>query len=756
MSRAARIICGMIHAAQPLDAKQEPRYWAFISYSRHDQRLARWLARALSQTAVPRRCRSRIAAKSRTFAPVFLDVLEGAAASVLSDELAAALRESASLIVICSPFAVASPHVADEIAFFKSLGRGDRILCLVASGVPNATDAGNPALECFPAPLRFRVDADATVSAEAVPMSERPLAATVGQESPSEQRQAIDQIAAGLLDVSQGELRALRRAESGRRVALAAAAAVAIGAAGLATWDGLVREHVEYYRDFARRNGIWEGIGRTASPDDGGPAEAYMFRTRGRHGPLTAVDFVDGQNLCPAGDIRSITRDSTEKNCTTIRGCAVQFAYRPDGSIEDESIVDQFGHEIERLHYIGPSVGTFVQAQYPCSRGSSGIEHIEFTRYSEGELAGLDREIRFQASDRSLRQNGSGAYGLHFERAPDGRELSESILGPDGQVWAGKFLYASTRRSYDAAGNHVGDAFFDERGSPTLSKEGVASWRAKLDSRGNVIEIANFDERGAPTFTVDERIAGWRAKRDSLGRRVEVAYFGPDNQSILHKNGHALRRVEYGEEGRSVSVAYFGLDGRPTLSIDGAASWRETRDEAGNQTEVRYFGIDGQPILTKDGYSARKRVYDESGNIIEETVFGTDGERILDKEGVAITRSEFDERGLVVRKSFFGMDGKPILYMGVASWRAQYDARGNVSEIEHFGVDGDPTLHKDGIVGIRQGFDEQGTSSRSRTSGQTAVRRCRRMAMPDGAPSSMIGETRSRRPISAWMAARFS
>ena len=66
-----------------------------------------------------------------------------------------------------------------EIAHFIARNGRERIICVIASGVPNATDQGEPHLECFPRPLRFKVDADGNISNTAIPISDRPLAAAL-------------------------------------------------------------------------------------------------------------------------------------------------------------------------------------------------------------------------------------------------------------------------------------------------------------------------------------------------------------------------------------------------------------------------------------------------------------------------------------------------------------------------------------------------------------------------------------------------
>ena len=97
--------------------------------------------------------------------PVFCDEEELPADADLSINIRRALENSGLLVVLCSPRAVQSRFVADEIRYFKELGMSHRILALIIDGEPNASD--DPAKretlgsesECFPEPLRFGVAA---------------------------------------------------------------------------------------------------------------------------------------------------------------------------------------------------------------------------------------------------------------------------------------------------------------------------------------------------------------------------------------------------------------------------------------------------------------------------------------------------------------------------------------------------------------------------------------------------------------------
>jgi eukaryotic-like serine/threonine-protein kinase len=129
------------------------RFKAFISYSHQDGAWASWLQRALESYRVPKRLVGSAGSFGEVparIAPVFRDREDLSSAADLSATVKRALEESESLVVVCSPAAVRSAWVNEEIAYFRSLGRADRILALIVDGDPQAAD---PAQRCFPSAM---------------------------------------------------------------------------------------------------------------------------------------------------------------------------------------------------------------------------------------------------------------------------------------------------------------------------------------------------------------------------------------------------------------------------------------------------------------------------------------------------------------------------------------------------------------------------------------------------------------------------
>ncbi len=194
----------------------EFRYRAFISYCHTDAKWATWLHRAVESYRIPKPLVG-VSGKdgpipSKIF-PVYRDREEFAAGPDLDEHIKSSLEQSAHLIVICSPDAVRSHWVNQEIAAFKKMGREDRILALIVNGVPNASikPGATAELECFPEALTARLDQDGQLSSTRV----EPVAADARPHADGKENAKL-KIIAGLLGVEYDALKQ-RELEASRR-----------------------------------------------------------------------------------------------------------------------------------------------------------------------------------------------------------------------------------------------------------------------------------------------------------------------------------------------------------------------------------------------------------------------------------------------------------------------------------------------------------------------------------------------------------
>lgn len=197
-----------------------PKFAAFISYSHADAATAAWLHRAIEGYRVPGALVGTDGvhgAVPARIGRVFRDEEELGAAADLSPAIGAALAEAAALIVVASPRAAQSQWVTKEIAGFKQRHPDRPVLALIVEGVP-----GDPARECFPEPLRFRVDGTGALDRSVL---QEPLAPDLQKMDRDVARMKL---ISGLIGVPFDALVSRERRRTRRRIAFAGGAAAAI------------------------------------------------------------------------------------------------------------------------------------------------------------------------------------------------------------------------------------------------------------------------------------------------------------------------------------------------------------------------------------------------------------------------------------------------------------------------------------------------------------------------------------------------
>ena len=126
------------------------KYYAFISYSHRDKKIAKKLQRRLEHYHLPAAVRKSNPDLPKKLSPIFMDDSDLVGVGTLKTALQANLDRSNYIILICSPSSAKSEYVNDEIEYFISQGRADHIIPLIVEGVPHS---GDPSTECFPPAL---------------------------------------------------------------------------------------------------------------------------------------------------------------------------------------------------------------------------------------------------------------------------------------------------------------------------------------------------------------------------------------------------------------------------------------------------------------------------------------------------------------------------------------------------------------------------------------------------------------------------
>ncbi len=205
---------------------EQYKYRAFISYSHADEKWAAWLHKALETYKVPKHLvgqASDYGPVPARIAPIFRDREELATSTELGDVLTDSLKQSACLIVICSPNAAQSRWTNEEILTYKRLGRQDRIFCLIVDGEPGASNSPETAdQECFPEGLMFQMGPDGNLT----DVRSEPIAADARAGKDNKQNAKLKLIA-GMIGVGFDDLKQREQHRRHQRmVAITVAAAI--------------------------------------------------------------------------------------------------------------------------------------------------------------------------------------------------------------------------------------------------------------------------------------------------------------------------------------------------------------------------------------------------------------------------------------------------------------------------------------------------------------------------------------------------
>ena len=206
----------MKEQSSAMDKKYQ--YTGFISYSQKDRKWARKVHKALEFYRLPSRLGGE-KLKQRKLGRFFRDEDELASAASLDGALTDAIDSSHVLIVICSPNAVASKWVNEEIKRFKSRGALARVLPVIVSGEP---DSVAPEEQCFPSAMFHHINPDGTLG----DTTGEPLGVDVRKEKFP---RIVTRLAAGIMQLDFDALWQRERRRIFRTRLIAAAGTISIG-----------------------------------------------------------------------------------------------------------------------------------------------------------------------------------------------------------------------------------------------------------------------------------------------------------------------------------------------------------------------------------------------------------------------------------------------------------------------------------------------------------------------------------------------
>jgi MTH538 TIR-like domain (DUF1863) len=706
----------------------EYKYYAFISYSSVNRAWADWLRKRLETYRIPRRVEGFTGEEQpRRFHPIFQDREELRSSWSLSEVLKEALRKSRFLIVICSPEAAVSQWVNEEIRYFKSLGRQDRILALIVDGIPGAP-AGDPTA-CFPPELRTLVEPDETLTES---LRDTPAAADARQGGDGRKR-ALFRIIAGLLAVNvEAVVKREHRRQFTRRC-WGAAALLLVFVAVLWAWGAAAlllllatilwiwnynRVRVSHYGSYIERWGIPQGIMPLTSE---ARSRRISYRFEHSRGKLRSLQQVDSNGLVTYTKIRE-----------DIEATQILFHYRDDGRLSEKVYSDRFDRTLltEEFSADGTIITLRKENNLPAMVESRLSNESIFTG-----VGALDAEAN------PLRYNTRVAR-RQVEYDPTGllvRQINQDVYGGPAVARDGTWGVAYRYDSFDYA---IESTQLGPTGAPSVDNRGVAIVRWSYDTRRRLVETQFVDANEKPVLA-EEGYARATFQYDELDRRIETKYFGisgdpmivPAGYSSIHygfdiksnlvsvsfgdeighlvvqREGHALRRMDLNARGWIIRIRYFDADEQPCLNSSGYASILFERDENGNALSERYFGTNHEPVASGGVFEIYRR-FDSRGQAIYTEFRDALRKRAAGIAGHAAVEETYDARDRLVEIRFLDAAGRltvPNKGYGSAMRRRQYSEDGRSITETIFDAAGAPTPGEFGACEGRVTFSEFGT-----------------------------------------------
>lgn len=727
-------------------------YFAFISYSRKDERWARWLQNRLETYRLPSAVRKKHTEAPRRIAPVFRDKTD-LVGGQLQEQLHKELDESRFLILICSANSVGSDWVDREVRHFIETGREKQIIPVVVEGGPGSSR------EYFPPSLQTRSE-DSLLGISVTELG---------------RTNAFLRIVATMLGLKFDELARRHRKRMIRRCAAAALCALAVlAAAGGAWW--YYTPHSAYYADYVTRYEIPEGVNKLSAEQRQSLAEFYHIVTR--QGKPVLLERVNAAGSLVDATLLTVGAEYPK----------TEFIYNDDGLIARAEQYDAQGQPVlQKTFAYNLEAGQIaIDYQQPGDslramtlQGDTADYYIGGNSSYRSDIArllntydddGFLVESLYQRDNRNDPVcDANGVYGVRYEHNEAGQIVKATYLDENGQAHASRYGVAGESYTYDEQGRIVLGVTFDSEGEPVRADQGHAQLSVRYDQignassteyldesgqlsnntdryarvertydeRGQVVSERLFDADGEPAYSGDGGMYEVRYGYDALGRLISMDFYDADGQLMYDSNGEAGMRVEYDEQGRIVrqtsvdvqgelcedfsgiagtrvtydeygyvqSVTYIGADGEPCVSADGCVTLYRENDSAGNCLRAEYRDADGALMPNSNGVSAYEYTYDGAGNMTSMASFDAAGQPCAETDGCGLIRYSY-ENGNRVSTKVFGPDGEPISIDGHHETLVEYDDRGNA--VRNTYLDEQGRLTQDGVAVIELTVDSYG------------------------------------------------
>lgn len=694
-----------------MDAQSQYTYYAFISYQRKDEKWAKWLQRKLENYKLPvANAKDTADKKSKYIRPVFRDKTD-LTAGPLPDALKEALQQSRYLIVICSPYAVESPWVNEEIETFTKAGRTEYVIPFIVDGEPYSKDG---AKECFPDAIKD------------IPKDKEPLGVNIHENG---KERAFIRTVAYMLNVKFDELwnRFERHRRKMRNITIACLTFLVLVASGIYDYT---RTKVEYYADWVDCNGVAQGVIPLTDEQYSHRYASYKFEyTRVSFGEkgfyswrLNKVSLVNSK-----GVVSSYTPDNhaffypiqeykytdgyvTEIiNRNTYNRVVMRYTIKDDYDHKVACLVDMEGKEKHQgSAYLSGSTTAFLSDANP---NMSKIKRFHYTRNEKGYIT----KVTYHANDadeldESAIGDNNNIYGKLFDLDEFGRVTKVTYINHEGNPMTDKYGVGYIR--YSNAGFEENDTteYLGSDGKLAYNEHRFARQINKLDKYGNPVESCNEGVDGKPCYDY-KNIYRQVVTFDENGCFTEIKYFDFDGNLSYCSDNYAIQRVKYDSKGRYIEVSHYDVNDKFCYIKGNYSIAKAKYNSVDCIVEVSSFDVNDKPCIEQN-YGVHKHCYnyDENNYLTEESLYDEKGKLTISSTyHFAKQVLKYDNYHQLISIKNFDNKEQPCYYNNyTCESRRAYDSRGNLIKLEYFDTEGKPCICKDGFAAITYKYDNYG------------------------------------------------
>ena len=694
-----------------LDTKGLYTYYAFISYQRKDEKWAKWLQRKLENYKLPvANAKDAADKKSKYIRPVFRDKTD-LTAGPLPDALKEALQQSRYLIVICSPNAVKSPWVNEEIETFTLAGRTEFVIPFIVDGEPYSKDS---AKECFPDAIK------------AIPKDKEPLGVNINENG---KERAFIRTVAYMLNVKFDELwnRFERHRRKIRNITIACCAFLALLAFGVYDYT---RTKVEYYADWVDCNGVAQGVIPLNDEQVSHRHASYKFEYSrvpfGEKGfyswRLNRVSLINSKGVIstsvpdnhaffyPIQEYKYTDGYVTEIiNRDTYNRVVMRYTIKDDYDHKAACLVDIEGKEKHQgSAYLSGSTTAFLSDANP---NMSKIKRFHYTRNEKGYIT----KVTYHANDadeleESAIGDNNNIYGKLFDLDDFGRVTKVTYINHEGSPMTDKYGVGYIRCNNASFEGNDTTEYLGSDGELAYNEHRFARQINKLDKYGNPIESYNEGADGKPCYDY-KNIYRQVVSFDENGCFREIKYYGFDGNLSYCSDNYAIQRVKYDTKGRYIEVSHYDVNDKPCYIKGNYSISRVKYNSNDCIIEQSVYDINDRPCIeTIMGSHIICTAYDTYNYLTNVEIYNEQKELSLSSVcHFAKQISSYDDYHQLISIKNFDEKGIPCYYTdNTSEHKYQYDNRGNMVKTECLDTDGKPCVCKDGYATLLLKYDNYG------------------------------------------------